>query len=81
MPAEYRYIDGTLRPGYFCDHCGETVNMLGSGHFDHDYRVYNDMWICKSNRKLVDALRRANPTPGTKPHIVWSPDTFKYPHT
>lgn len=61
MPAEYNYIDGTLRQGYFCSRCGQTTNMYGSGH-----------QLCTSNPKLVEQLTRANPPPGIKPHFVLS---------
>lgn len=75
MSAEYRYIDGTLRVGYFCANCGQTINMLGSGHFDSDFRNVNEGWTCRTNRKLVEQLRRANPLPGVKPHYILSRTT------
>lgn len=74
--SEYRYIDGTLRAGYFCHNCGQTVNILATGHFEQDWRVYNDTWRCHANRQLVQQLKRANPSPGTKPHYTLSSKSF-----
>lgn len=62
MSAEYKYIDGTLRAGHFCSNCGQTVNMIGTGHVEGFTPEWPRMtiWKCQSNRELVEKLYRAN---------------------
>lgn len=69
MPNEYRWIDGTLRQGYCCARCGESMNMMGTGHGEG---------LCPRRPELIQQIRRANPPSGQKPHFTLSPDTFKY---
>ncbi len=67
--SEYRYYDGTLRQGYFCVNCGQTINMVATGHYYKISKIH--AWTCESNPVLVGRLRRANPPPGVKPHFTY----------
>jgi len=73
MPSEHRYIDGTLRQGYFCGNCGQPVNMIGTNHFIR-WKSVNDadplLWACEANPKLVNQLHDANPPRDVKPHYI-----------
>ena len=51
MPAEYRDENGNWRQGYYCSNCGESCNMLATGH--HDGK-------CKSDPEKVKKLHDAN---------------------
>lgn len=50
MPAEYMTPKG-LAQGYFCYRCGQTTNMVGSGHGEGK---------CESNPDYVKKLIELN---------------------
>ncbi len=51
MRAEYKNPNGTWSQGYYCMTCGQTVNMLATGHGKDK---------CVPNPKLVAELIKAN---------------------
>lgn len=69
MSAEYRNPNGSWSQGYYCMTCGETTNMMGTGH---------GAGKCEANPTLVKQLNRANPAPGVKPHFTLTTKDVKY---
>lgn len=68
MYPEYRKPNGALSQGYYCMNCGNTTNMVGTGHGDGK---------CEANPTLVKQLNRANPAPGVKPHYTLTTKDFE----
>ncbi len=68
---EHRYIDGTLRHGYYCMNCGDAVSLYGHFYLFAIKRGPDPFfWKCTSNPTLVEQLKRANPPPGIKPRYI-----------
>lgn len=70
MPAEHYGVDGTLRQGYYCLNCGEQIGWLYGHMLPYATSQSARIWRCKTNWTLVEAMRRANPTWGAKPHFT-----------